>query len=740
MNSSKTYFDLFAGIGLVDYALDQNNWELTMAIDYDKKKKNIYANHFVKQKDKYNLVDVYNVAPHDLPLSYLGHASFPCTDVSNAGRRIGVENGRQSSAIDSVLGLLYARKPEERPKVLLTENVKGLLSSNGGDDIRYLLKHYNALGYDNDLLLIDAKYFVPQSRQRIFILSFQPGVLPPDLITDSVAPSWMRPKPVIRTICENLDLEWSFLKNRPEPVPTLTLPDIIDRSDNQYWDAERSNYLFSQMSERHQAWILTRKYNDDYQYATAFRRMRVRDGRKQSTAEIRTDGLAGCLRTAKGGSAKQILIRVGKGAMKVRLLNELECARLMGAPDYNISASISKNDYLFGFGDGVCSSVIQWLDKNYITPIFEARQESVSFGVAEGGNNNNNNNNNNNIIMLKIRKEEVQKAFALWCSEHRDKYTGLPIKGRLYGALVVLSNLKESDAKSVWSYINTQGVTSTDKGTHFGDRSIKGHTSNKIKLALSKLGKPELIPNSGGEAGRTSTGTKRAGLGIIEIVNSFTRRGEDHSSILAIGEQVVDLLNGFVVEQLLKHAEIGGIEISYVQSETIGAYVSKLINYPVSKPGAVLQHLVGAKLEMRYRSQPEINIAHHSSATADLQTNRLGDFDIGNSVIHVTKSPTVDHFQKAYQNAKSGRTVYVLIPENKLGMTAATVDIDSSYKSKVNVYSIEQFITQNIDELSLFRKEISLVSLLDMLKIYNQLVQEYENDNSLKIVLPDFGI
>ena len=66
-------------------------------------------------------------------------------------------------------------------------------------------------------------------------------------------------------------------------------------------------------------------------------------------------------------------------------------------------------------------------------------------------------------------------------------------------------------------------------------------------------------------------------------------------------------------------------------------------------------------------------------------------------------------------NAKSGRTVYVLVPEIKLNTTILTNDIDEAYKSKVNVYSIEQFISQNIDEIAFFEKQLSLKGLSDVL-------------------------
>jgi len=99
-------------------------------------------------------------------------------------------------------------------------------------------------------------------------------------------------------------------------------------------------------------------------YATAFRR--VRNGK--SMAELRTDGIAGCLRTPRGGSGRQILLAAGKGRFAVRLLTPRECARLMGADDFVLKVSL--NQALFGFGDAVCVPVIEWIARNYLNPLW----------------------------------------------------------------------------------------------------------------------------------------------------------------------------------------------------------------------------------------------------------------------------------------------------------------------------------------------------------------------------------
>ncbi len=102
--------------------------------------------------------------------------------------------------------------------------------------------------------------------------------------------------------------------------------------------------------------------NGNREVATAFRR--IRNGK--SMAEVRTDGIAGCLRTPKGGSARQILIVAEQGKVRARLLNARECARLMGAGDFPIAVPL--NQALFGFGDAVCVNVVEWIAHSYLTP------------------------------------------------------------------------------------------------------------------------------------------------------------------------------------------------------------------------------------------------------------------------------------------------------------------------------------------------------------------------------------
>jgi DNA (cytosine-5)-methyltransferase 1 len=174
-----------------------------------------------------------------------------------------------------------------------------------------------------------------------------------------------RPKKIIDFITNNADLQWYFNELPNLPVRTIRLEDIIDQ-DAEWWEKERTAYLFGQMHERQRELICESMRKKEFAYYPAFRRMRMRDGKNRSTVELRSDGIAGCLRTPKGGSARQIILRAGKGKFDARLINGREAARLMGAADFKLDPSLSLNQILFGFGDAVCVPAVEWIAIKYL--------------------------------------------------------------------------------------------------------------------------------------------------------------------------------------------------------------------------------------------------------------------------------------------------------------------------------------------------------------------------------------
>lgn len=358
------FAEFFAGIGLMRLGLEAAGWRVNWANDIDATKYELYDAHFGDASEHFRLSDVHDIEPSDIPDVELATASFPCTDLSLAGGRKGIHAGESSAFwgfIDAVAGM------KTLPPLVLLENVTGFLTSHGGRDFQQAMTALNRLGYSVDPFILNARWFVPQSRARLFVV----GRLGRASDSGSVEESRIRPASLVRFIRKHPDIEWN-VADIPEPPKESgqLLWDILDDLPNtakEWWSKDRVDYLHDQMSDRHRAQVDSLISKRRFSYGTVFRRVRKQsDGRKRSMAEVRFDGIAGCLRTPKGGSGRQIVIKAGYGKLRARLLTARECARLMGAEDFTISGSL--NDSLFGFGDAVCASAVEWIARNYLTP------------------------------------------------------------------------------------------------------------------------------------------------------------------------------------------------------------------------------------------------------------------------------------------------------------------------------------------------------------------------------------
>jgi len=371
----KTVAEFFAGIGLMRMGLEQAGWRVVFANDIDAEKQAMYQGHFGVE-DTFLLGDVHAIRPEQIPAVSLATASFPCNDLSLAGGRKGLA-GAHSSAFWGFAGALE-KMGERRPPIVMLENVPGFLTSHGGADFRDALAALNNLGYAMNAFMIDAAHFLAQSRRRMFVVGARvsPGPEKAPQIEETEA----RPARLAKFIREHSDIRWNIRPLPPLPVRSTTLADIIEdlpADSKMWWSRERCDYLFNQMSPKHQAQAQAMIAGNATQYGTVFRRVRF----GKSMAELRTDGIAGCLRTPRGGSGRQILFVAGKGHFAVRLMTPRECARLMGADDFKITVPLNKA--LFGFGDAVCVPAIGWIIRNYVDPLWEELNREA---LAAGGN------------------------------------------------------------------------------------------------------------------------------------------------------------------------------------------------------------------------------------------------------------------------------------------------------------------------------------------------------------------
>ena len=366
MKSMKTVAEFFAGIGLMRLGLEKAGWQTVWANDIDTDKQKIYMDQFGQDEGCFVFGDVHHISASCIPAVSLATASFPCNDLSLAGARRGLA-GKHSSAFWGFFSAV--RDMQTQPPMLLLENVTGFLTSHGGGDFQEVCLALNSLGYEVDSFIIDASLFVPQSRQRMFIVA-QKTLQKPRLLAETASfyESQIRPRPLADFILRHPEIAWSVRELPAIRKRDTHLSDILEaipKTSSIWWSKTRADYLLSQMSQKHRSTANRMIAAQEISHGTVFRRVRY----GKCMAELRTDGIAGCLRTPRGGSGRQILFEAGRGQFSVRLLTPRECARLMGADDFHLETSANKA--LFGFGDAVCVPVIQWIAENYLNPLLD---------------------------------------------------------------------------------------------------------------------------------------------------------------------------------------------------------------------------------------------------------------------------------------------------------------------------------------------------------------------------------
>ena len=122
--------------------------------------------------------------------------------------------------------------------------------------------------------------------------------------------------------------------------------------------------------------------------------------------------------------------------------------------------------------------------------------------------------------------------------------------------------------------------------------------------------------------------------------------------------------------------------------------------------GAVMQHLVGAKIET---ALPDAKIAHEGFSVADAPSGRKGDFLIGDTAIHVTTAPTEALIRKCCDNlAQSIRPLIITTQSGVGGAIALAKNADVA--ERIDIIEIEQFIATNVYEWTAFQQTKRTVS------------------------------
>ena len=343
-----TFFDLFAGVGGFRLGMEKAGHTCVGSCEWDKYSRETYKKNFGSYPEYDDAKDLH---PQSLPHFDVLCAGFPCQAFSIAGKRLGFEDTRGTIFFE-----IARIAKEKRPSYLFLENVKGLLSHDKGRTFSTIISTLDEMGYDAEWQVLNSKYFVPQNRERIFIIGHLRGersrqVFPLGDFNRISDKKKLRAEELSRTRSHSSAIDANYYKG-PDGKRTLVQVGNIDtKGHNSLWGRvydpegiapnlnanggglEAKTGLFA-VSSSGRSW-----------------------GR-ESRIKI---GEANGLSCGDGCSSQSSRNFVNEG-MKIRKLTPTECERLQGFPD-GWTSGVSDTQRYRQMGNAVTVPVVEYIAK-----------------------------------------------------------------------------------------------------------------------------------------------------------------------------------------------------------------------------------------------------------------------------------------------------------------------------------------------------------------------------------------
>lgn len=255
-----------------------------------------------------------------------------------------------------------------------------------------------------------------------------------------------------------------------------------------------------------------------------------------------------------------------------------------------------------------------------------------------------------------------------------------------------------------------------------------GLSKGRIQSILRDHGIDLVLAREGGRTSRGSLGNMREYVGFLNAL---------------CGKQPIDLtkVEQWWVERVREFFSAKPFVLKFDPSRSLRSIVQDLLaqslkrqkdNPGTTYAGTVLQHLVGAKLDLVLPDGKRP--MHHSASTADGPTQRAGDFVIDSVAMHVTTTPSESLIRKCKDNIESGlRPIIVTIEESRAGVESIAKGF--GIEGRIDVIEAEQFIATNILEWSHFEAKGQHAEIKKIFHRYNEIVAFAETDPSLAVKL-----
>ena len=337
------FFDLFAGIGGFRLGMERAGHECVGSCEWDKYARETYKKNFGSYPE-YN--DAKNMSLTSQPYFDVLCAGFPCQAFSIAGKRLGFEDTRGTIFFE-----IARIAKEKRPRYLFLENVKGLLSHDNGETFRVIISTLDEMGYDAEWQVLNSKYFVPQNRERIFIIGHLRGER-----TRQVFPLGDDDPETTR------EIESVGVVNDRKGLRDVDNATCLDANYWKGYDQHGARTMIKDCREKDTETFvaLTEKRTDE---AKQIRSKMLKDGkdwcpRRGKELVPRDDDIGNCV---TAGQSKEGFVSNG---VRIRRLTPVECERLQGFPD-NWTQGVSDTQRYKQCGNAVTVNVVEYIAKNF---------------------------------------------------------------------------------------------------------------------------------------------------------------------------------------------------------------------------------------------------------------------------------------------------------------------------------------------------------------------------------------
>lgn len=257
---------------------------------------------------------------------------------------------------------------------------------------------------------------------------------------------------------------------------------------------------------------------------------------------------------------------------------------------------------------------------------------------------------------------------------------------------------------------------------------VAGLGGGAIKTILKSHGIDRVLSNEGGRTSRGNMERMRAYVGLLN------RLGADRQ---------VDLqqVEAFWVAKVRSYFAATPFSLRIDPTRSLRTMIRDVLAQALSRQkqapgtmyvGAMMQHLIGAKLEILSSGQ----VRHNGFSVADAPSNRKGDFIFGDMAIHVTTAPSEALLAKCVANISVGTKPLIVTTVDGLGGAKALAQ-NAGIDERIELLDIEQFLIANIHERGAFSASGRREMILRIVDRYNAIIDAEETDPSLKIAVEE---